>query len=350
MKHIQIVNSLPNRVVSINSTEYLFFSGTNYLGIANDDGFRGILFDAFKNYGSIYSASRNNNLRLSIFEEVESKIATENSFEDALLTSSGIFAGQLVINFLKEKKIIYCPSAHPAIRNSNERMTVKEFNSNLFFEELFELLNKINFPVIIAANIVDNITCGIINFNWLKNLPVDKNITLLFDFSHGIGIMNLDNNILEAIPKFDTIIVASLAKAIGIPAGIILSTRKNISKIRSNPLFAGASPPIPSYLEAFLKSEKIYLQKRYLLQKNIDYFDKLNSYPFQSIPDFPVYSTKDNIYQKLFQRKIFVSHFPYPTSKDQPLTRIVLNASHTFSDIEKLTNNLNKIKKISNGI
>ena len=72
---------------------------------------------------SVFSASRNNNLQLKIYEETEAFLANWTSAEAALTVTSGLLAGQLAVNFLKNTQnlkglnpvFIYAPSAHPAV-------------------------------------------------------------------------------------------------------------------------------------------------------------------------------------------------------------------------------------------
>jgi 7-keto-8-aminopelargonate synthetase-like enzyme len=53
--------------------------------------------------------------------------------------------------------------------------------------------------------------------------------------------------------------------------------------------------------------------------------------------DFPVYLLGDvNFSQRLLQKQILISSFPYPNPTDEILDRIVLSAWHEKEDIEKL--------------
>ncbi len=242
------VNQLPTRIIHIDNVEYLFFSGTNYLGMGCQEPFRSNLIEEFSRYGTIYSSSRNNNLKLSIYEEAETFFAKKYGFEDAIVTTSGLVAGQLAMQTLKGKKIAYAPSAHPAIKSQDERTLYKYFNATFkeFTEEIVQITEMIDFPIVIATNTIDNIRCENYDFKWIQNLPTHKEITLLFDYSHGIGVLDLDENIWSVKNSREVIVIASLAKAVGLPGGLILGSKKTISAIRNNPVFIGSSPMAPA--------------------------------------------------------------------------------------------------------
>ena len=82
-------------------------------------------------------------------------------------------------------------------------------------------------------------------------------------------------------------------KAVGIPGGVILSDKKTIAMIRQNPLFVGASPIVPAYLFAFLKTQNVYTEARRILSKNIQQFRaqtaNLTNLGMTFLPDYPVF-------------------------------------------------------------
>ena len=155
---------------------------------------------------------------------------------------------------------------------------------------------------------------------------------------------NLDNHRIQKV-HLKIIVVASLAKAVGLPGGVILSDKNTISMIRQNPLFVGASPIVPAYLFAFLKSQNCYKNARKTLFDNILEFKKsINNLPHfdcKHLPNYPVFFTKQNgIFNFLFQNNILISSFSYPKPTDAPITRIILSALHTKEDMERLTEKL----------
>jgi 8-amino-7-oxononanoate synthase len=377
---IREIDFLPSRTAVFDGEEYLFFSGTSYLGIGHQAEFRAALVEGMNRYGTVFSASRNNNLQLKIYEEAEDFLAHWTSSEKALTVTSGLLAGQLAVNYLKNiqnKKglnslFIYAPSSHPAVWEAPPQYIYK--NQSDFESQIIKTIKKEkNAPIVIVSNAVDMLTCQTFDFSWIAKLPDNQDITLLIDDSHGIGVTGENGSgIFKKIkqlahPNIKIIVIASLAKALGIPGGVILSEEKTITAIRNNPLFVGASPIVPAYLYAFLNTQLMYENARKTLSNNIQLFkshlieinsnliknnnqitntkltDPSNFKPQTSnlfktpMDNYPVFYTPHNdLFDHLFAEKIFISHFAYPKPNDPPITRVVLSALHTEADIEEL--------------
>ena len=117
MSEIFTINRLPGRTISHEGREYLFFSGTAYLGLPQHPDFHALMIDSIHRYGTVFGSSRNGNLRLAVYEEAEAKLASMFGAPAALTLSSGMMAGQVISNWLRAQNatFIYGPSAHPAL-------------------------------------------------------------------------------------------------------------------------------------------------------------------------------------------------------------------------------------------
>ena len=79
-----------------------------------------------------------------------------------------------------------------------------------------------NAPIVLVSNAVDMLTCQTFDFSWIAKLPHNQDITLLIDDSHGIGVTGENGaGIFKKIkqlapPNIKIIVIASLAKALGI--------------------------------------------------------------------------------------------------------------------------------------
>ena len=345
-----VIDHLPSRTLQIYGEEHLFFSGTSYLGIGHQPDFRTALTEGIARYGTIFSASRNNNLQLDIYEKAENFIAEWTSAEAALTVTSGLLAGQLVVQSLDQphQRFIFAPSVHPAIWR--EKPTFCFGNYEHFANEIIELIAYDKTPVTICCNSIDPLKCTPYDFSWIAKLPHNQDITLIFDDSHAIGIQNNHGcgnykELKKLTPSnIKLVVIASLAKAVGIPGGVILGDLETIKTIRQNPLFVGASPIVPAYLYAFLNTQNVYTEARAALKKNIDLFKKLNASllsDFKFYDNYPVFYTPQNdLYPFLLKHKTMISSFSYPNPSDTPITRIVLSALHTEGDIEVLSGQL----------
>ncbi|GEO03065.1 8-amino-7-oxononanoate synthase [Adhaeribacter aerolatus] len=345
---ILIAEELPGRTLTSGGREYLYFSGTSYLGMSRNEQFQKLLQAGFRQYGLNYSSSRLSNVQLSVFEETENYLATYTGAEAALTVSSGFMAGQLVVQAFSGKgTFIYGPRTHPALWQG-----VQPINHQSFTEWAHDLPDIIaqtsSDNIFILFNSLDPLWVKKHHLSWLSQLDTTKNITLIIDDSHGLGVTGQNGagvyRDLVLPPAIKLIVVSSLGKALGIPGGVILAEEATIQFLKNHTFFGGASPVVPAYLAAFLQAPAIYQVAREQLFRNINYFLSCLAEPslFQRFPDYPVFYTPQNqLYQYLLAHDVLISSFAYPTPQHEPVTRIILNSLHTQADIDKLTSLIN---------
>ena len=356
-----IIDHLPGRTITLNNEEHLFFSGTSYLGMGHQPQFREALMEGIAQYGTVFSASRNNNLKLKIYEEAEDFLAQWTGAEAALTVTSGLLAGQIAVQSIDNQRFIYATSVHPAIwRETPPQYFFKNYQD--FAQRIIDVIeDKKNNPVVVCTNTIDPLRCEVYDFSWLAQLPQNQDITLVFDDSHGIGITGNEGagflsrpdikpliEKVKSMPRVKIIVIASLAKALGIPGGVILSDKKTIDTIRRNPLFVGASPIVPAYLFAFLKAQNVYQQAREqvffninlyknLIQKSLKKRENTEGVLLKTYGNYPVSFVFDNsLYDFLLKHKVLISSLSYPKPSDLPITSIIISALHEASDIEYL--------------
>jgi 7-keto-8-aminopelargonate synthetase-like enzyme len=343
------LNQLPNRVMQLSDgTEKLYFSGTSYLGVPHNAVFHGFLLEGMARYGTNFGGSRHANMRLAVFEAVETYLAHWSGAAAALAVSSGTLAGQLVMQHIKARNIpiFYAPDAHPALW-----ATVHPYLPKLTFEEWTHqfptFLSKNTTHIAIASNAIDALRGQFLNFEWINDLPTELQITLILDDSHGIGITGLDGaGIYTMLPKranTDFIVTASLGKALGVSGGVIFGSRKLIDAIWENPFFGGAAPSVPAYWYAFMQMEKEYQVLRNQLFKNVAYFTSIlpAAHCFAHSPNYPIFYTANHaLANHLDEQNILLSSFPYPSPESPCVTRIVLSALHTQEDLDRLAGGL----------
>jgi 8-amino-7-oxononanoate synthase len=89
---------LPGRTLrTAAGREYLFCSGTGYLGAAGSPAFAAWLAEGLARYGTNYSSSRGASVRLRVFAEAEAYLAQWAGTAGALTVSSGYLAGQMAV-------------------------------------------------------------------------------------------------------------------------------------------------------------------------------------------------------------------------------------------------------------
>jgi 7-keto-8-aminopelargonate synthetase-like enzyme len=343
LKEVVHIDHLPGRTLSVEGKEYLYFSGTSYLGMARNQLFGAHLQEGMKLYGTNYSSSRISNLKLQIFEQAEEYLARFTGAEATLTMSSGFMTGQMVVRLLENKgRFIYAPRTHPALWR-----TQADFFDGDFTQWVARLLTDITTlaetDLILVTNSLDPLLAQPYDFSWVMQLPRNKNITLVVDDSHGFGVTGTQGagvfSQLKQYTHIRLIVLSSLGKAFGIPGGVILADSSTIDSFKANPFFGGSSPVIPAYLYAFLHSKEIYQQEREKLFGNIQAFTgkvaALNL--FEYFPHYPVFYTRQHrLCSYLKENSVLISSFPYPTPEDDLITRVIISSLHTTADIHKV--------------
>ncbi len=334
-----IVNEFPDRIITIDDIEYLYFGGTNYLGITTNIDFQNIVFENIKKWGTAYGSSRNSNIKLSIFETAEKLLAKNMNTDAALAVSSGMLAGKLVMEYLSKtsQEMFYFPDVHPALMHKLSLPIIVhgKLNSKLF--------DKSNSEIIVLTDAIPSQYVEPIDLSILLEIPNHKKITLVIDESHSFGIYGNEwQKVLEK-ENIKIIKIASLAKALGLSGGVIASDKSFISKIQSQDTFIGASGMNPAFLETYSNAQELYLFQKQKLQQNLNYIDThfLNRKGFIFDVNYPViYFDNEVLSKKLLENKIITTSFKY-TNASGKLNRIVITSNHSIQDLEQLLTQLN---------
>ena len=302
-----------------NRTEKLegksFFGGTAYLGIPSNKKFKQLVFEGINRYGLNFGASRNSNLTLDIFSTAEHQAAKRSGAEAAIIVSSGYLAAQLVVqNYTTSHRFIYAPETHPALWIGKPNPPKMSFSE--WAEKTVEEVNKSNDDVLLITNSVNNLLPEIYEFDWLTNVHSGRKLTLLIDDSHGIGIIGQNGegsySRVTKLPNISLVVVSSMAKALGVDAGLILSTEKMIARLRTSPIYSGASPPSPGVLYAYANALDIYKRELEKLRLNMQFFIGLVvvSHSVNYVNDFPVFLLKNpDASERLMSEGISISSF-----------------------------------------
>ncbi len=316
------------------------------MGIPYNEAFRQLVFEGIERYGTNFGASRNNNVTLDIFSIAESRAANRSNAEDSIIVSSGYLSAQLVIqHFIGRCKFIYAPDTHPALWIGQPNPTKMSFKD--WTDYAIKETNNSDQPVLLITNSLNNLLPEIYDFGWLNKIDSERKAFLIVDDSHGIGITGKKGGgVYERIPKLpniNAIVIASLAKALGIDAGVILGTKTIIDDLRRSPVYAGASPPSPGFLYAFANASAIYMEELDKLRANMKFFDSFfeGKKGINFLKDFPVYLLDDqHAAQELAMKGIQISSFAYPDPKGKILNRVVLNSRHTKEEMRSLAENI----------
>jgi len=333
------VNGFPDRIIRVDGVEYLYFGGTNYLGITTNHDFQNILFESIKKWGTGFGSSRNSNIKLSIYQTAEKLLAKNIGTEAALAVTSGMLAGKLVVEHLSNTTdaVFHFPDTHPALMSLSSLPVMENGKLN---PRIFDpTISKIT----VVTDAIPSLYVEPIDLSILFDIPKEKEITLVIDESHSFGIYG--NEWQKAFEKenIKIIRIASLAKALGISGGVIAGDSNFISEIRNLNSFIGASGMNPAFLETYSNAQELYLSQKQKLKQNLDYIDKnfINREGFTFNPTYPlIYFESEVVSKKLLKNKIITTSFKYPTSSGK-LNRIVITSNHTSLDLEQLITQIN---------
>ena len=332
----------PTTTAFLNGKEYLYFSGTSYLGVTSLPEFQELVFKAIKKWGISYGSSRSANIKLAVYEKAETFLAQFLNTETAVTVSSGTLAGHFAIKKLKTlvDAFYYMPKTHPAILPEK---ALPVFDESELHPSLKLLKNK---KISIVMDAIAAFETKPFSLEFLDEIDPSNTIYLVIDESHSFGVLgDHGNGISSSILKKENIkviVVASLGKAFGINGGVIAGDLDFINLIKKDNLFIGSAGMSPAFLEVFVNAQEIYKSQLLKLKNNIDYvFYQLKDHLSITIDkSYPVFFHSDKkIEQILLDKNILITSFYYATSAKK-FNRIVINSNHTKGQLDILIESL----------
>ncbi|TRW98078.1 aminotransferase class I/II-fold pyridoxal phosphate-dependent enzyme [Flavobacterium gawalongense] len=338
------VNQFPDRIIEIDNETYLYFGGTAYLGLPTNKKFQKLLIKNILQWGTAYGSSRNANIQLTAYENGERFLANYIEADATLTVSSGMLAGKLVIEVLTPQTdcFFHFPDTHPAIKAPN---SLPFFIGNQLNPRL---LDNVTEKITILTDAVPSFHIEPIDLSILNSIPSNKEITLVIDESHSLGILGTKGcGIYSTIdlPSIKRkIMIASLGKAFGLTGGVIASDIDFINQMANHDTFVSSAGMNAAFVQTIADAEKIYFTQHQKLKDNLNYIDThlIKSKAVLFNPNYPlIYPEIEGINEIFTTNKIIVTNFKYPTdSKD--LNRIVATANHKKEDLDKIIHILNQ--------
>ncbi len=238
--------------------------------------------------------------------------------------------------------VLYAPQTHPALWIAGNPGVSGSFG--YWRRHVVELINKSKETrFVLISNSLNNLFPERYEFSFLKGIAPGKEILLIVDDSHGLGILNEGQGCFGSLPQLpfvNVLVVASMAKALGVDAGLVLGSVALISQLKKTPVFLGASPPPAAGLYAFMQAEAIYASELLRLQALCRYFVaglRESKAEFAAIDGFPVFlSENQHLATTLLEKDVLISSFAYPNQDGELLNRIVLSSWHREEDIDIL--------------
>jgi 7-keto-8-aminopelargonate synthetase-like enzyme len=338
------VNQFPDRVIEIENNEYLYFGGTAYLGLPTHPEFQKLLIKNILQWGTAYGSSRSANIQLTAYENGERFLANFIKAEAALTLSSGMLAGKLVIETLTPETdcFFHFPDTHTAIKaqNSLPFFIGEKINPRLLDSEIEKIT--------VLTDSVPSFHVQPIDLSILNLIPNNKEITLVIDESHSLGILGTNGcGIFSTInlPNIKRkIMVSSLGKAFGLTGGVIASDSEFINLLATHDTYVSSAGMNAAFVQTMADAETIYLQQHLKLKDNLNYINThlIKNKAVLFDPEYPlIYPEIEGINEVLAANKIIVTNFKYATgTKD--LNRIVITANHKKDDLDIIIHLLNQ--------
>jgi 7-keto-8-aminopelargonate synthetase-like enzyme len=338
------VNQFPDRIIEIENKEYLYFGGTAYLGLPTHPEFQKLLIKNILQWGTAYGSSRSANIQLTAYENGERFIANFIKAEAALTLSSGMLAGKLVIETLTPETdcFFHFPDTHTAIKaqNSLPFFIGEKINPRLLDSEIEKIT--------VLTDSVPSFHVQPIDLSILNLIPTNKEITLVIDESHSLGILGRNGcGVFSTInlPNIKRkIMVSSLGKAFGLTGGVIASDSEFINLLATHDTYISSAGMNTAFVQTMAEAETIYLQQHLKLKDNLNYINThlIKNKAVLFDPEYPlIYPEIEGINEVLAVNKIIVTNFKYATgTKD--LNRIVITANHKKEDLDIIIHLLNQ--------
>lgn len=325
--------------------EYLCFNGTSYLGLDSLEVYARIVESNIQNWGTHHGLSRTNNVRLAVYDAFEEFFSSQAGAEAGALFGSGYLAGIAASQYLfpKADQCWAAPDTHPAILPSS----VKAYSSRSFSEWMHACLERASqLPsqkILILGNAVDPLKAEIHGYEWVVSIAAKHEVTLLIDDSHAFGV--LGNGLFGTYSQWkqegiQLLVSGSLGKGLATPGGIVLGTEDLIQGIKSQSIFAGASPPSPALIQTLMDAQELLqVQQGKLKELTSFFYQQTRLIPqIQGTSNFPVFVYSPDLWaDKLREQGYITSSFPYPTPSGPKVNRLVLSASHSREELSTLS-------------
>lgn len=286
-----------------------------------------------------------------VFEEFECFFGEHAKAEGAAVMSSGYLSGITAIQYLHSKSELCWAASdtHPAILPTGFKSDI-QLNFIQWKNQCLEQCEKLSpSSILILGNAVDPLRAEIHDYSWVKEVAKKHEVTLLIDDSHAFGVLGksvFGTYAENSFPNVNLVISGSLGKGLAMPAGIILGKKEVIQGIKSQAIFAGASPCSPANLQAFLETQDIYKAQNQKIRDFSAIFHQ-ETHDLSTITGsakFPVFILNDPTWSDSLEKMGFItSSFSYPTPDSPRISRIVISGFHSLWDLMSLNKALHHL-------
>ncbi len=364
IRKTRLMNTVQSAVSRVDDKEVLLFSSSNYVSYAQKVDMKKVLNEV-ENMGIGSGGSRLTTGNNRYHELLESKLADFFGYDSGLLFNSGYCANIGVIQAIanRDSEIFSDEKNHASIIDgcslSKAKITVYKHLDMCDLEEKLRLSNCDR--KIIVSDGVFSMDGDILNLPVFCEIADKYNAISIVDDAHGLGVIGERGK--GIIEYYDTevkpdILIGTLSKSISSEGGFACSN-KIINTLLFNRarsfIFSTSLSPFTTCVSyealRMLEEDNREVKK---LQSNIDYLIEnlktigINIKYRTAIIPIQIGSEQKamEIGKKLLEEGILITPIRYPAvPKGKAILRLTLMAEHSYEQIDKLVNTLNKYLK-----
>lgn len=353
------IEASTSRTIRLEGREYLFFGGCGYLALAHDPRVIAKAREAAARHGISAGAARETTGNVREHDELEQRIAQALGMEAALLLPEGALANLAVGEaFAGAWESAWLPDeAHVSVRRGVELCQPHGARiERISIDAQDASSQREAFAAVRGARAIwsdsvfpsDGRLAPLAAWSKLLDREADA---LVVDDCHGFGVLGArGRGALEhaGLAGERAVIVGTLSKALGTYGGFVAASRARVERIRRRSgLYLGTTPLSPALAAAALAALEIHVGEP---ARHREYLESLRRFRAGlrargfSLPEleFPVFAlrlgdeaTTRALHQRGLARGVFLPFVDYPGQSGK-LLRIVWNAAHTESDLERL--------------
>lgn len=351
------LNGAVSNYVQLSGKRYSFFSGNNYLGLANHPEIKKAAKKSIDHYGLNFAAARQTTGTAVIHLELEKELSAFKNREDTVVFASGYMGNSILLHALKDRytDVFADEACHPSILDGIPRDCRQiHVYRHLDAGHLETLLQRHkDRQALIITDGIFALTGDISPIDQLYLLAEKHKALLVIDDAHATGVLGENGRgtpeyfqLHDAPGIFQT---ETMSKAIGVYGGYISASKAIIGRIRegSRAYLASTSLPPPLVSAACTAVQLMIRQPRLrtrLFQKARKIREGIIKLGFSTsegpAPIIPVFfkslEKARNLSGYLKENGIIVPCISYPVHMKNFAARITVSVNHTPGQIEEL--------------
>jgi glycine C-acetyltransferase len=356
------------------------FNSNDYLGLRHNSELKLADHDAVEKYGTGPGAVRFISGSLSVYKQLEQKIAAFHGREDAMVVSSAFATNVAVLSCLlkgQSKDSLVVGNTLVVSDELNHRSIIDGIRAasiNSAQKAIFQHMNGSDLDRVLAENqgnfdrvvvVTDGVFSMLGEYQDLQDLSqviskyddqYPQGVLLIVDDAHGVGCFGKTGRGVEEVcqTKAD-VLVGTLGKAFGTDGGYVVGDQVVIDYLResaatyiySNSISPGTAGAAVKAFEMMMGAEGEQILKKLgenitlcktLLQQNDCQMAANSDHPIQPLLIGDPQKAKA-VKMALFEKGFLVSNINYPVvPKGRDEIRIQISAAHTKEDIELFVN------------